>query len=63
MDALYQQVVAGKQKAIAGFVVTFLATYVAQYGFNIQTLTLGQVVEQLVYAMIGYGSVYLKKNQ
>jgi len=63
MDKLYVSLIANKQKAIAGFIVTFVATYVAQYGLDIQSLTLAQFIEQVVYGLIAYVGVYLKRNK
>lgn len=63
MDAIYQQFVAGKQKAIAAFVVGFVVTYVAQYGLDLHTLTVQQLLEQLVYSGLSYAGVYLKRNK
>lgn len=63
MDAIYQQVIANKQKAIVAFVFGFLATYVAQYGFDLETLTVRELVEQVIYGLIGYVGVYLKANK
>lgn len=62
MNFLYEQFIANKQKAIVGFVVGFVATYIAQHGFNID-MSLGQVLENLLYGLIGYVSVYLKENK
>lgn len=63
MDALYQQLIANKQKAIVGFVLGFIATYVAKYGFDFETLTVKELLEQVLYGIVGYVSVYLKRNK
>lgn len=63
MDWLYKNFVENKQKAIAGAVLAVVSTYVAQYGFNIETLTVAQVIEQVVFGVLGYVGVYLKRNQ
>lgn len=63
MDFIYKELISGKQKAIVGFIFGFLATYVAQYGFSLETLTVKELVEQVVYGVIGYVGVYLKRNK
>ena len=63
MDKIYQAIVVNKQKAIVGFVFGFVATYLAKYGFDIETLTVRELLEQVVYGLIGYIGVYLKENK
>jgi len=63
MDSIYQSIVVNKQKAIVGFVVAFIATYLAKFGFDLETLTVKELLEQVAYGLIGYVSVYVKRNQ
>lgn len=63
MDNLYQAVVANKQKAIVGFLVAAVVAYFAKHGIDIETLTVKEALELAVYGLIGYVSVFLKRNK
>lgn len=63
MDKLYEQFIANKQKAIVAFILGVVGSYIAKYGFDIQTLTVGQLIERLIYGAIAYVGVYLKANK
>jgi len=63
MDKLYQAIVVNKQKAIVGFVVVSLAAYFSKYGIDIETLTVKEAIELIVYGVIGYFAVYTKRNK
>lgn len=63
MDAIYQQIIAGKQKAVVGFILLFLGSFFAQHGIDITQMTVGQAIESLIYGLIGYAGVYIKRNQ
>lgn len=62
MDFLYQQFVAGKQKAIAGWLATALVAFLAQHGVQLPD-TASQVFTALAFGLIGLVSVYLKRNK
>jgi uncharacterized membrane protein (DUF441 family) len=62
MDFLYNQIIAGKQKAIVGYVVVALVNYLSQQGFALPANT-GDVLTALVVGLIGYVAVYLKRNK
>lgn len=64
MDALYNQLIAGKQKAVVGFIITALATFLAQHGLShLLDMTLKEAAEALVYGLFGYLGVYTKANK
>lgn len=62
MDFLYQQFVAGKQKAIVAFVVTAVTAYAAKHGVDFN-MTLAQVVEAVMWGLLGLVTVYVKRNK
>lgn len=63
MDSIYQGLIANKQKAIVGFVVAGAVAYFAKHGIDIETLTVKQALELICYGVVGYVSVYLKRNK
>lgn len=63
MDKLYQAIVVNKQKAIVGFIIAALVAYFSKHGIDIETLTVREFVEMLIYGLIGYGAVYTKRNK
>ena len=63
MNRIYDLVIANKQKAIVGFVVAAAVSYAAQYGLNLETLTVKEALELVAYGAIGFLGVYIKKNQ
>lgn len=63
INTLYDLIVTGKQKAIAAFVVGVVSTYVVKYGFDIETLTVKEAIEQLVYGVIAYAGTYIPTNK
>lgn len=62
MKNLYQVLVVGNQKAIAGFVLAGLAVVVSKVGFSLD-MTLEQVVEAVVSAVVVAGGVWFKANK
>lgn len=60
---LYTLLVANKQKAIVGFVLTAVAAYFAKYGIDINTLTVKEALELLAYGILGYLGVYSTRNK
>lgn len=62
MDFLYNQLIANKQKAIVGFVLTAAGAFISQHGFTLDT-TIGEILESLVYGVLGYIGVYVKRNR
>lgn len=62
ISQLYDLIVVNKQKALVAFLVAGVASYCAQYGINIETLTIKEGLEVVGYGLIAYVSVYLKAN-
>lgn len=62
MDFLYQQLVANKQKAIAGWLAAALVAFVAKHGVTLPG-DAADVLSALVLGLIGLVSVYLKRNK
>lgn len=62
MDAIYNQLIAGKQKAVVGYVVVAAVQYLSELGFKLPDNT-GDVLTALVVGLIGYVAVYLKRNK
>lgn len=62
MDFLYQQLVAGKQKAIAGFLAAALVAFLARHGVTLPA-DASDVLQALAFGLIGLVSVYLKRNR
>lgn len=63
MDKLYEQIIANKQKAIVGFVVLLIGSLFAKHGIDITQITVADAIQALAYGVIGYVSVYLKRNK
>lgn len=62
MDTLYNQLIAGKQKAIVGYVVVALVQYLSDHGF-VAPDHFADVLTALLVGLLGYVAVYLKRNQ
>lgn len=62
MDFLYNQLIAGKQKAIAGFLAAALVAFLAKHGLVLPS-DASAVFEALAFGLIGLVSVYLKRNK
>ena len=62
MEAIYQQFIAGKQKAVVGYVVVALVQYLSSMGIKLPD-TAGDVLTALVVGILGYVAVYLKRNK
>ena len=62
MDFLYNQLIAGKQKAVAGFLAASLVAYLAKHGVVLPG-DAGDVLSALALGLIGLVSVYLKRNK
>lgn len=62
MDFLYNQLIAGKQKAIAGFLAAALVAYLARHGVTLPGDS-ADVLQALAFGLIGLISVYLKRNK
>lgn len=63
MDWLHQQLVAGKQKAVAALIVAGLTALATKHGINLDGITGTQLVQAVVYGVIGFVAVFYKKNQ
>lgn len=62
MDFLYQQFVAGKQKAVAAWLSAALVAYLARHGIALPG-DAGDVISALILGLIALVAVYVKKNQ
>lgn len=62
MDFLYNQFVAGKQKAIVAFVVTALVAFLVKNGIVLPD-NAAATFEALLWGLVGLVSVYLKSNK
>ena len=62
MDAIYNQLIAGKQKAVVGYLVVALVQYLTSMGIKLPENT-GDVLTALVVGLLGYVAVYLKSNK
>jgi len=63
MEKIWNALVANKQKAIVGFAVASLAAYFAKHGIDIETLTVKEASELVLYGVLGYVGVYVKRNK
>lgn len=63
MEKLYSFLIENKQKAIVGFVVAAATAYFAKHGLDLETLTVKQALEMVVYGVLGYTAVWFKKNK
>lgn len=63
MDKLYSAIIENKQKAVVGFVVAGAVAYFAKHGIDIETLTVKEALEIVAYSIIGYVSVFVKRNK
>lgn len=62
LSNLYYQLVMGKEKAVGGAIVAFLAAFVVQHlGYHVSN-GLQQVVVGLVVAALTHASVYFTSN-
>lgn len=62
MEWLWNQVVAGKQKALVGFILTAVVAYASKHGLDLN-MTLAQALEALLWGILGYVGVYVKRNK
>lgn len=62
MDWLYQQLIAGKQKAVAGFLAAALVAFLADNGVQLPA-DAKEVVSALLLGVVGLVSVYLTRNK
>lgn len=62
MDSLYNQLIAGKQKAVVGYVVVAAVQYLSSIGIKLPD-NAGDVLTALVVGVIGYLAVYFKRNK
>lgn len=62
MDFLYQQLIAGKQKAIAGWLAAALVAFLARHGVALPN-DASDVFSALLWGLVGLVSVYLKRNK
>jgi hypothetical protein len=62
MDFLYQNLIAGRQKAIVGFVATALVAFLVKHGIVLPD-TATDVFQALLWGVLGLVSVYVKKNK
>lgn len=62
MEFLYNQLIANKQKAIVGFVLTAATAFISQHGLTLDT-TIGELLQAGVYGILGYLGVYFKANK
>lgn len=62
MDFLYNQLIAGKQKAVVAFIVTTLVAFLVKHGIALPE-NAGQTFEALIWGLVGLVSVYLKRNK
>lgn len=63
MDWLYSQLIANKQKAVVGFIVTAAVAYFAKHGIDLGAITLKQALEAVLWGMLGFVGVYVKQNK
>lgn len=63
METIYRQIVENKQKAVVGFVVAAAVAYFAKHGIDIETLTVKEALEMVLWGVIGYVSVFFKRNK
>lgn len=59
VHSLISVVYDNKQKAVAGFVVASIGSYLLQYGIDIETLTVKEALELVAYGVAGYIGVYI----
>jgi uncharacterized membrane protein (DUF441 family) len=62
MDWLYENFVAGKQKAVVAFVVTALVAWLVKHGVELPE-DASDTLQALAWGLVGLVSVYLKRNQ
>lgn len=62
LKALYNFLVVGKEKAVVAFLVTAVGTYLAKHGWNVDNVTLTNVVSALVYGVVAHLAVYVTTN-
>mgnify|MGYP000917475002 CR=1 FL=1 len=61
MKELYGLIVVGNQKAIVGFVLAFATVWLSKVGLSLD-MTVGQVLEAGVSAVVVAGGVWFKRN-
>ena len=62
MDFLYNQFIAGKQKAVVAFLVTALVAFIAKHGVVLPD-NAADTLQALAWGVVGSVSVYLKRNK
>jgi uncharacterized membrane protein (DUF441 family) len=62
MDFLYQQLIAGKQKAVVGWLITALVAFLASQGITLPDNG-SEVLTALLTGLLGYVGVYLTRNK
>lgn len=62
MDWLYEQFVAGKQKALVGFIVTAVVAFLVKNGVQLPANS-AEVLQSMVWGLVGLVSVYMKRNK
>jgi hypothetical protein len=62
MDFLYNQLIANKQKAIAGFISAAIVAFLAKHGLVLPANGV-DVLQALGFGLVGLVSVYLKRNK
>lgn len=62
MDFVYQQFIAGKQKAVVAFIVTALVAFLVKNGIELPE-NAAQTFEALIWGVVGLVSVYIKRNK
>lgn len=62
MDFIYQQFIAGKQKAIVGWLAVALVAFLVKHGVVLPA-DASDVFSALLWGLVGLVSVYLKRNQ
>lgn len=64
VSRLYKLIVKGNQKAIVGFVLTFVASLGLQInGVNLLDATVGEVINSTVAGAINAAGVWIKANK
>lgn len=63
MDWLWNQFIANKQKAVVGFIITAVVAFFAKHGVDLDSITLKQALEALLWGILGFVGVYIKRNK
>ena len=62
MDFLYNQFIAGKQKAVVAFIVSALVAFIVKHGVALPD-NASETLQALVWGVVGLVSVYVKRNK